>query len=333
VDICARLFGVGQRSGPLVAVAPPPARRRLNPGTRFVCTASHAFDFHQLYERDWLMELLGDLKTVEVERATAAAPPPTSSPPPIVILQRPFVAECTAMLRAWSDAGATFRIIHVSDEFATDALDAYALPGCVSVLRTYLREDLPAGTESKVHIIPLGYHWTSAAPATPRLPFRHTIWSFFGTNWNNRKQLLEPLIAATSLPNKHAFYDTWADPSGLQKEEYLSALLDTVFVPCPDGNNPETFRFYEALQAGCIPLVVKTVENETWFRWVSERIPIVPLASWSEAPRIILTLMSRPEMLETYRETILRGWAAWRAELREQGRRWMDGETVAAPSA
>ena len=34
------------------------------------------------------------------------------------------------------------------------------------------------------------------------------------------------------------------------KESYMQLLFDTRFVLCPAGNNPETFRLYESLEAG-----------------------------------------------------------------------------------
>jgi hypothetical protein len=44
-------------------------------------------------------------------------------------------------------------------------------------------------------------------------------------------------------------------------DDYIDVTSDTVFVPCPAGNNPETFRHYEALELGCIPLIVKPHEG------------------------------------------------------------------------
>ena len=40
-------------------------------------------------------------------------------------------------------------------------------------------------------------------------------------------------------------------------EEYIAKLVDTGFVLCPEGNNPETFRHYEALEVGAVPLFVR----------------------------------------------------------------------------
>jgi hypothetical protein len=44
-------------------------------------------------------------------------------------------------------------------------------------------------------------------------------------------------------------------------ERYVTSLADTVFSPCPAGNNPETFRHYESLELGAIPIVVRQESN------------------------------------------------------------------------
>ena len=45
-------------------------------------------------------------------------------------------------------------------------------------------------------------------------------------------------------------------PTSLVYQEYMNIMNDTIFVPCPAGNNPETFRHYEALEIGCIPIIL-----------------------------------------------------------------------------
>ena len=41
----------------------------------------------------------------------------------------------------------------------------------------------------------------------------------------------------------------------LPAEAYRQALLESVFTICPPGHSPETFRLYEAIEAGSIPIV------------------------------------------------------------------------------
>lgn len=41
-------------------------------------------------------------------------------------------------------------------------------------------------------------------------------------------------------------------------EEYMMYIAQAAFVLCPNGNNPETFRLYEALEVGSIPIITRT---------------------------------------------------------------------------
>mmetsp|Transcript_1432 Transcript_1432/g.2339 ORF Transcript_1432/g.2339 Transcript_1432/m.2339 type:complete len:590 (+) Transcript_1432:21-1790(+) len=66
--------------------------------------------------------------------------------------------------------------------------------------------------------------------------------------------------------------------------EYMSLLSNTVFVLCPAGNNPETFRHYEALEMGAIPVFLRPaladrnfLQHELWNNYPG---PI--LSDWSE---------------------------------------------------
>ena len=305
---------------PLPVVIPPGAQKNVNP-RRFVALSEHKLDISHLYEGTWLQELFGRPATFVIESVRAQDPPPTDSP--VFIIQRPYIEKATALMEKWNDHGATFSILHMSDELATDDISSYDLSGCLSVLRFYQRSNLP----KKVMTIPLGYHWTlregskNMLTHTPRLPFRSLTWSFFGTDWKDRKNLLDPLYDISGS-YKTQFFKDWNDSHALGSEAYTSALLDTVFVPCPDGVNPETFRFYEALECGCIPLLVKTDENTAWVSWVSGRLSIIPLKSWTDAKDFVGHLMQNREMLEVYRTKVLSSWIEWRKELQDEVKAW-----------
>jgi len=294
---------------------------------RFVSIENNKIDFAKVYERDWLFSLLGGVQTADVELVTLHTPPPTDVP--IVILQRPWVQQTTELLKSWSDAGAKFKILHLSDELPVqrDSLVSYTFPGCIRVLRTYIRDDFPAGTEAKIQVIPLGYRWTpipstvTPMTRTPQTPFREYHWCFYGTDWNGRSAQMKPLLDS-NLQRSCKFNAGWNDPNAVPKDAYLYGMLNSIFVPCPSGMNPETFRMYEALECGCIPIVLKTAENEVWFNWVSGHIPLLNIKTWEEAVRLMTTLLVKPETLEIYRAQILKGWVTWKEQLKHQGRLW-----------
>jgi hypothetical protein len=305
----------------LPVIPPGPKKEVKELPRRFVALSEQKLDISHLYEGTWLQELFGRPTTFVIEPVSAQDPPPKDSP--VFIIQRPYIEKATALMEKWNESGATFSILHMSDELATDDISSYDFSGCLNVLRFYQRSNLP----EKVTTIPLGYHWTlregskNMLIVTPRLPFRSLTWSFFGTDWNNRKNLLQPLYDISGA-YKAQFFKDWNDSQALGSEAYTSALLDTVFVPCPDGVNPETFRFYEALECGCIPLIVTTETNATWVDYITEHIQVLPLKSWEDAAKFVTHLQQNVEMLEVYRTKVLSSWIEWRKELQDEVKAW-----------
>ena len=304
-------------------VTPPSSRNNVSQlPRRFVCLVEQNLDFSHLHEGQWLLDLFGKPTMAPIEKIRFEDPPPTDSP--VVVVQRPHAVKISMMLDRWSEAGAKFRVLHLSDEYNNDEVGFYDLSGCEKVLRFYIRE----GLSEKVKIIPLGYHWTlkegsqNILEKTPRLPFRTLTWSFFGTDWKGRRNVMQPLFDISGAYSSQ-FFKNWNDPAALDKDKYVSTLLDTIFVPCPDGMNPETFRFYEALECGCIPLIVTTEENKAWVDWIQEHIQLLPLGSWDEAANFVRQLMQNKQLLEGYRAKILSSWMVWRDALYKDVKAWI----------
>ena len=238
---------------------------------------------------------------------------PTDSP--IVFFQKNHIPAYIELLKKWNDSGSGFYILHLSDEYVNDDISVYSLPKCKGVIRIYERPNLP----SNVLVIPLGYHYTieggseNPAEKTPRLPFRSNRWSFMGTGWRSRRELLEPFNKIQ--PNRTVFADSWESSQKIQRKEYLAVLLDSYFVPCPVGNNSETYRIYEALECGCIPLYVKNGENDALAARLMNEIGILPSSNWSEAAALTDHLLQNIQLLENYRTVILNRWVIYKKKL------------------
>lgn len=294
-----------------LSTPPSPRKKRL------VCLKQHALRGPELYEAEWLKHILGPDVPLHIEHVEVDDSPPIDTP--IVFFQKNHIPQYNELLRKWNASGCDFYILHLSDEYLNDDLSVYSLPMCKGVLRMYERPDMPI--KEKVKVIPLGYHFTidggseNPAEKTPRLPFRSNRWSFMGTGWQNRKQLLEPFNSIQ--PNRTVYADSWESPQKIQRKEYLAVLLDSYFVPCPTGNNSETFRIYEALECGCIPLYVKNGENDPLANRLMEEIGILPSSNWSEAAALTDHLIQNIQLLENYRTVILNRWLAYKKRVAE----------------
>jgi hypothetical protein len=87
--------------------------------------------------------------------------------------------------------------------------------------------------------------------------------------------------------------------------------------------NPETFRFYEAMECGCLPILVKTDRNAAWIEWISEHLPILPVESWEAAAKLMEQLLEQKPMLESYRARVLEGWMDWKRRIRDEMKTWL----------
>jgi GR25 family glycosyltransferase involved in LPS biosynthesis len=265
---------------------------------RFVSLDTCSISSETIYETRWLEDLFRqEIKIEQVTKNTDL----TSIENLIVLVIRSKWDEQLEWLKTISQK---FKVIHLSDEFEKDPVFFYESPKITDVLRFYKRNDV---SNTKVLTIPLGYHLKSNDPIKP-LTSRKYIWSFCGTNWNNRSEEMAPL--ETLQPNRLEYYNEWNSPSQLKGQDYLDLLSDTIFVPCPRGNNIETFRFYEALERGCIPVFTElpvVLENSG--------IPFLETKTWGEVVELIEGLNKNINELVRYQASILDGWLKYKERL------------------
>jgi GR25 family glycosyltransferase involved in LPS biosynthesis len=289
-------------------------------GKRRIVSVGFDTDSSKWHEFDWLKRITG--LGMNVERLGDGIIPRDE---PIVFVQRPCVDKTAVELERWSSAGAKFYVLHLSDEYGADRIDFYGLTGCLGVVRNYIRPGLET-FGNKVLVIPLGHHW--AVPGgvphthTPRPPFRELAWSFIGTGWKRRKEKLQALVR---LGEEHrcVFMDDWNSTKMLGREETLAVLLNSWMVPCPGGHNQETFRIYEALEAGAVPILVKEEGNDAWLEFIGKYIPLLVAGSWQHAAEIVHTLRAKPEVYEQFRSQVLEKWMESKESVKRDVRRML----------
>ena len=129
----------------------------------------------------------------------------------------------------------------------------------------------------------------------------------------------EKLEVLKGVPGEHkcVFMKEWNSPESLSREETLGILLNSWFVPCPGGQNAETFRIYEALEAGAIPVFVKDETIEPLIGQLARRLPLLVAENWGQAAAIIHTLKNgQPEQYDMIRGQVLNAWVAWKEDIR-----------------
>lgn len=105
----------------------------------------------------------------------------------------------------------------------------------------------------------------------------------------------------------------------LEAQEYNDLLRNTQFVPCFRGfYSLESYRLYEALEQGAIPIYVPGESQGCLDEW-REALgshPFLGFPSWARAAELLPVLVNQKDAMEKHRRTCQTWWLAKKAELR-----------------
>ncbi len=156
-------------------------------------------------------------------------------------------------LQKFKSQGFKVGVIHLGDEWFTSTLDFYEL--AEFVFRTYYRRE--AFKYPYVYFMPLGYKRGLHEVIEPKpMRDRPYTWSFAGAIRGkiSRRQMLTE--ARKILGGITYIGEDESRAKELDFEGYGALMSNTVFALSPGGNRClETFRIYEAIEAGAIPVV------------------------------------------------------------------------------
>lgn len=195
-------------------------------------------------------------------------------------------------------------ILHASDETCTADISIYNHSSVVGVFRNYWR---PECVEPKVLHLPLGYLNGKGCGGQITLSSQRPLtWTFAGAmDRNNRRQIIDILVKKYSKNFVH-MTPTWGSKEDMPANRYVGMLQDSQYVPCLDGfYNTESYRFYEALEQGAIP-VVKKDKKGTYAQLLGG--PLVYLESWSDD-------FTSDIQVDTKQKELVYWWAHFKVEL------------------
>jgi GR25 family glycosyltransferase involved in LPS biosynthesis len=288
-----------------VPVAQPPGKTTES---RFTTLGDHKLVRGSLLEYNWLEYLLGAEFDKAVQLPIHHEPLDTK---PIFMVMKPHFAEYLATFDAYERAGKPFYVLHLADEHGSDPIGWMDYSCCKGVVRIYERPETVG--HPKVLHIPLG-PYRKPKQSVPLHCDKPLAWTFHGTKWMGRQEALAPFLGIS--PNSYAFYDTWMDAKQQTDEEYATTCTKSLFMPCPRGQNVETFRFWEALEYNAIPLYVPSGNDDLFYNYIKTHLPLIDLDSWEKGCGAIAFLVRNQEKLQEYRRTLFGAWAEWKLKLR-----------------
>jgi hypothetical protein len=236
------------------------------------------------------------------------------------VIARPNIPYWNSVCAELTKRQIRFNVLHLSDEDCRDKVDdIYNSPACCRVVRNYCLPDERMNryreNGDKIRILPLGYNGearcSSVGKSSASVPLtlpQEFIWSFHGTNWFGRDKMLQPLMDLQPYSLKYCKY--FMDKNTITPaQEYTDILCNSIFVPTPRGNNPETFRLYEALEYGRIPLYVRSDGDDDYWNWLKSWLtPLLEIPTWEMAKVVMIKLMENPEHVEQYASLLHSKW-------------------------
>ena len=201
-------------------------------------------------------------------------------------------------------------LIHLGDEGGAEKKDlVYSL--CEHIWRTF---SLPMFKNLKnVTSIPIGYKCDPIKDNINILK-RNYKWSFLGTtHGSSRYDLLNK--HKNIMPNFINLTEDFSGKKSMDTNDYYKILNNSIFAPIPHGYfHPETYRLYEALEAGCIPII------ENPFQFFDNFLPNNPLLSvnsWEDSSTIIKKYLENKKDIEILRNKINDWWTQHKENLKE----------------
>ncbi len=264
----------------------------------------------KLWESDWVRFTLSGLDTTEFDDARG----PTGDKPVLIVARtgpRPVSqlgAEIRAALAHWPRKG----LYHISDEYLSGGYGVYR--EFDFVIRNYWSGIF---ANPRIMTLPLGLtNGMTHDGRTPLASERPFLWTFSGNLSAGRVPMLREM--ARLEPNRSHRYDVGAggEASGrLSKPAFKALLLDSRFVPCAMGQRiSETFRVFEALEHGCIPLV----ERRGAFSYYDQLLPGHPIPafrSWSDAADFVERTIADPAALDRLQAVLVAWWSAYKQRM------------------
>lgn len=193
-------------------------------------------------------------------------------------------------------------LIHLSDEYFHDDYRCYEY--CNTVWRNLWNPTL--SHYKNVNFFPLGYKSGFKKDIDNiEIKNKRNIWFFAGDiKKSNRKVMYDNMMKIEGgCCHLTAHFNS---PDGLGVKDYREHMENSIFVPCPAGfAHLDSFRIYEALEAGCIPIVENGRGLDCFTPYLGEN-PIPMISDWNNVEEVINDIVKKGEV-----ESISKACAEW----------------------
>lgn len=180
-----------------------------------------------------------------------------------------------------------------------------------------------SGPVPPIHTIPLGYANQADHPLIPIEERSHDIF-FAGSVEHNidghgikqwlgtpkyyaRRQMIASL---NTIRRQHPDIQvdvqtrtTFQASMEASADAYAQRMMNAKICPVPRGTSLESYRLFEALRFGCIPIVEALPS-----RWFYDHAPVIQIDDWREIEDLVPELVRDPSLLRQKHEAVLHWW-------------------------
>ena len=161
----------------------------------------------------------------------------------------------------------------------------------------------------KVSCLPIGYK--SGTLFKKEIVERKYKWAFLGTPHKSSRHDL--LFQLSDIEPSFSHKTKKFNNKILEVSKMNEILTSTEFIPCPNGFvHPETYRLYEALECGCIPIVENAYK---YYDRLFPNNPFIKIDRWIEAKPVIRVW--RDDQIKQKREECRKWWSQCKNQLQE----------------
>ena len=219
-----------------------------------------------------------------------------------------------------------FAVAHLSDEYLRD--DRSFLHWSNQICRLVFRGhyDPKLKHDHRIFTLPVGWRdGMKLDQIITKASRRPLQWSFAGDPYkSDRRTALRTLSREwPGASSSTHFFKGFNSPKALSPIEYGKLLSCSQFVVCPRGwKNLETFRVYEALSAGAIPITLSRTrwqpeQPHYWARVFFETVdvPFIHADTWQEAIVKARCLSENNKILDSVQAECVKFWSRYKSQL------------------
>ena len=206
-------------------------------------------------------------------------------------------------------------LFHLGDESGEPGLPL-VYEKCNYIWRTFCSNKY--FNNEHVKCIPIGY---KSGLVNIEKNKRKYKWTFTGTPHKSSRHDL--LFQFSDIKPFFCHKTEKFDQKIISVSEMSEVLSSTQFIPCPNGFfHPETYRLYEALECGCIPIVENTYK---YYERLFPNNPFIKINKWIDAKPIIENWNEK--QINKKQEECKSWWKNYKIDLQESIKMKLEDET------